>query len=130
MCHGWQPCITHLPYYPISLIDAGANPNVVDDRGVTPLCWAANGGRIEAARVLIANGVDTDPPLPGLLWHLGYAAARNRAKFVESFLQQIDVESRVIAGGENHTTLLNVVAACGLGTLAELIVLQGCNVDT
>lgn len=88
----------------------------MDDRRVTSLCWAANGGRIEAVCILIANGVDTDPPLPGhgLLWPQGYAAARNRAEFVESFLQQIDVEGWVIAGGENRAMLLNVVAACWL----------------
>jgi len=40
------------------ILDFGADINAVGYASMTPLCWAANGGREETARFLIENGAD------------------------------------------------------------------------
>ncbi len=41
-----------------ALLDAGAKLEQVDDDGITPLGWAAIGGRLEVTRALIARGAN------------------------------------------------------------------------
>jgi uncharacterized protein len=52
------------------IVAAGADLNVVDDFGMTPLLWAIMRGDIDAVRILLENGADpnlrpnpTDSPL-------------------------------------------------------------------
>jgi ankyrin repeat protein len=40
------------------LLDAGANPNLANRDGLTPLMYAAGQGRLELVRLLLAHGAD------------------------------------------------------------------------
>jgi hypothetical protein len=40
------------------LIEAGANVNETDDRGATPVMWAANRGHVDALRLLLERGAN------------------------------------------------------------------------
>jgi len=40
------------------LLRSGADPNKLDRKGITPLCWAAMAGHEQAARVLLEQGAD------------------------------------------------------------------------
>lgn len=42
------------------LLEHGANPNLADDAGLTPLMVAAQAGRLESARHLLAAGAERD----------------------------------------------------------------------
>ena len=44
----------------MALLDAGAEVNVADGRGVTPLMRAAGSGRVEVVKVLLERNADTD----------------------------------------------------------------------
>jgi ankyrin repeat protein len=43
------------------LLEAGANPNVVNSSGATPLFHAVQGGRLDIVKVLLAAGADPSP---------------------------------------------------------------------
>jgi ankyrin repeat protein len=43
-----------------ALLEAGADPNVVDDLGMTPLLWAVYGGYAEIVDSLCSAGADVD----------------------------------------------------------------------
>jgi hypothetical protein len=43
-----------------ALLEAGADPNVVDDQGMTPLLWAVYGGYAEIVDSLCSAGADVD----------------------------------------------------------------------
>jgi ankyrin repeat protein len=43
------------------LLDQGVDPNKVTQGQITPLMWAAAGGHVEAAQMLVAAGADTAP---------------------------------------------------------------------
>ena len=40
------------------LIEGGADPDELDDNGLTPLYWAAHGDNVEAVYILITAGAD------------------------------------------------------------------------
>jgi ankyrin repeat protein len=42
-----------------ALLEGGANPNIADDFGLTPLLVAARDGQVETARLLLQHGADT-----------------------------------------------------------------------
>ena len=43
-----------------ALVAGGADVNLADNCGVTPLWWAANNGQLAAAEALVAAGADVD----------------------------------------------------------------------
>lgn len=43
-----------------TLLAAGADPNQLDDQGMTPLIWAVYGGHLEITELLCRGGADVD----------------------------------------------------------------------
>lgn len=43
-----------------ALLASGADPNGLDDRGMTPLIWAVYGGYLEIAELLCCGGADVN----------------------------------------------------------------------
>ena len=44
----------------VALLEKGANPNVGDEYGYTPLLLAASEGKVELARLLLTEGADVN----------------------------------------------------------------------
>ena len=86
----------------------GTDVNAKDDWNSTPLPYAARGGHIEIAELLIANGADVnarvshDKGIPGLT-PLFYAARGDSSEIAEL----------LIANDAEHVSPLTLTATCG-----------------
>ena len=65
--HGHPPLVA-------ALLEAGADPDLLNDRGQSPLAGAAFKGHVEVARVLLAGGADPESGSP---------SARETAQYFE-----------------------------------------------
>ncbi|KAH9893058.1 hypothetical protein F4778DRAFT_749463 [Xylariomycetidae sp. FL2044] len=73
------------------LLDAGHNPDVTDDRGITPLMYAAGMGETDIARMLITNGANLFIYQPDESWgFLEYAVARQNWDLIINLLGTIE----------------------------------------
>ena len=64
MMNGKEPllsrCILIAPAYAELLLEAGADPNIVDDQNATPLTWCAHFRNVELIKLLIRYGADVN----------------------------------------------------------------------
>jgi len=110
-----------------TLLDAGANPNVLLPGDGSPLIAAALRGHIESVRVLVERGADVDMMVRGDGSPLIAAATRGHVHVVEFLLDKgakVDLE---VPDDENA-----LIGASAGGHLAvvELLVKRGANVNT
>jgi ankyrin repeat protein len=71
------------------LLDAGANPNVQNKLGGTPLMWAASYGQDAAVRMLLARGADPRIKDVDGVTAAGWAAKNGRVS-LEMILRQAE----------------------------------------
>jgi len=64
------------------LLDAGANPNVRNKLGGTPLMWAASYGQNEAVQLLLSKGADPRIKDADGVTAAGWAAKNGRGSLV------------------------------------------------
>lgn len=69
-----------------ALLEAGANPNSMDQFGITPLCHAAAAGRAENMKLLLERGVSPDAPGPLGVPPIWMAAAHGQTRAVRLLL--------------------------------------------
>lgn len=113
------------------LLGVGADADVSNSWGATPLAWAAHSGDLESARLLLENGACPDPALlSGLtLWPLRYAAERKHPGVAKLILDHIDVESKLVADEKERAYLLVAAAACGWEDLVRRVLATGLHSD-
>lgn len=119
-----------------ALVADNSDINCVDSYGQTPLCWAARGGQLAAARLLLDQGADpklgiqsTDtlrasyagPPTP-----IGWAARVGNAEIVELLLTNNANPDPDIAGG--YSALWTAVQA-GNSEVVRLLLEHNANPD-
>jgi len=63
-----------------NLLSLGLDVRAIDNHGKTPLCWAAGGGHVKVAEVLISHGADVNDG------SLAFAVAANAPEMVELLL--------------------------------------------
>jgi ankyrin repeat protein len=105
----------------------GADPNITDNKGVTPLHVAAKEGFIDIAEVLLQyenadiNVVDLD-----LMTPLHYAARHNKLEMMKFLLRKgADIQSQ---DRDSHTPLLKSVVYGNL-PITDLLIKEGANPD-
>ncbi len=69
-----------------ALLDAGAEVNVADERGVTPLMRAGGSGRVAVAKVLLESGADADAQ--SAVGHTAADLARSKLDFFTQNIEQ------------------------------------------
>ncbi|GAB1315469.1 hypothetical protein MFIFM68171_05679 [Madurella fahalii] len=75
------------------LLDHGANPNILDERGGTPARWAIRNNYVEAVRILLEGGLDPNLDKESLR----LAIEKGRLRIMELFIQHgAVVERRVV----------------------------------
>lgn len=102
------------------LLAAGADPNMADDNGRTPLIVAAHWGQIELARALVAGGANPNAKDRQRYDIVTIAAVNNDVRFLKAALE-VGADARAITSPYNGTAL---IAAAHLGhhrVVAELI---------
>jgi ankyrin repeat protein len=121
------------------LTSAGADVNIANKRGLTPLCWAVTHGDLEATKFLVENGACPDPEMcdnsdqwpcaSATLWPLRWAAEGEKYDVVEYLLSKIDFKTKISTGTEDVTILLLVSALCGIESLLREILASGFDVN-
>lgn len=105
-----------------SLLIAGADPNVSDDCGFTPLHLAIRSGRLETVQLLIQHGADVDACDNGGWTLLHESAQAGQSEAARLLLSAgADVNARNIVG----ETPLHDAAANGQSEVAALLVAGG-----
>jgi ankyrin repeat protein len=109
------------------LIDKGANPNMEDEQEETPLSLAlANGGGLDAARLLLQHGADAhhlDMSGKTLL----HVASQNGNRSAVRLL--LDHGANPRAGVEDRETPLHLASAHGKLELVRMLLQCGANID-
>lgn len=90
------------------LLADGAEPNSRDERGITPLCWAAAVGQQDAVRLLIKKGADKDGRNEDGVTPLIAAAFFGRA---ESARELLDSGADASAQNQDGAKALDVLQA-------------------
>ena len=89
-------------------LDEGADPDRLDDKGISPLCWAAIMGQDDAIKMLLKNDADINRPNADGGRPLHAAAFLGRASTVRLLLERgADRDSR----NNNGQTALDSIAA-------------------
>ena len=92
-----------------ALIDLGADPNLADEGGTTPLVAAAMRDHVPSIKVLLENGADVDKPGPDGVHPLSLAIADSRYEVAKVLIEGgADVGA---ASGTDGLTPLMVVSA-------------------
>ncbi len=69
------------------LLDGGAEPNVADKEGYTPLHWAAAGGHVDVANTLLTHGANADAIDGQRASPLYWAVRNNHTDVAETLLR-------------------------------------------
>lgn len=70
-----------------ALIESGVNVTEQDDRGFTPLNWAARNGHLNVVSFLIENGCSLEVPSFGGLRPLHHSCNKNAEKIVKTLIK-------------------------------------------
>ncbi len=109
------------PEFVESLLKAGANPNVTDKKGLTPLVYAVRMGNKRIASLLIENKADIQTPCQGKS-PLAWAIARDHNEIAQSLiLAKANLETR---DSEGMTPLVSAIRK-GNQPIVDLLVSRG-----
>jgi erythromycin esterase len=109
------------------LIDQGADVNVKDEVGWTPLIWATCMGEIESLKLLIAQGADVTIPTNNqrtALHRAVYAGDNNIAQILITHGADLDAKDR------QGYTPLHMAVGEGQNEAVELLIAKGADVNT
>ncbi len=99
------------------LLDSGANPNLKDISGYTPLFWALSKDLYEICELLVESGADPDIAISSGTTPFVYAAAKCDLKYLELLLPFVkDINAR----GKNGVTAL-----MGASHIDPMLVIEG-----
>ncbi len=100
------------------VLDAGADPEATDERGRTPLHWAARLGMVDSARLLLARGADPDARDHRGRTPLHDACAAGEGGIIDLLIATgADIDAR---DGEQMTPMMLACANGRAGVLARL----------
>jgi ankyrin repeat protein len=103
-------------------IDKGANVNVKDDMGRTPLMFASLEGNAEIVRLLIEEGADVNA-MTGRVFFASSGSDSAEATFISAI-------SLMMARDLNNRTALMYAAEQGHAEIVRLLIEAGANVNT
>ncbi len=105
-------------------LDAGDDVNAIDMLGVSPLYWVAQGGHLEAAKLLVVRGADVNART-SLGQPLTAAVANEKIELIALLLANGADPNAEVAG----ETVLHVAAANGCLSCVKALVEAGANVN-
>jgi hypothetical protein len=108
------------------LLKRGANPNVQDKKGWTPLHWAAGRGYAEIVRLLLEYGADANARDKDARTPLHFASGFGRADVVLLLLEH---GADVNAKNKDGRTPLHIAASWGYADVARLLLGYGADVN-
>ncbi|MFW9850254.1 MAG: ankyrin repeat domain-containing protein [Candidatus Thorarchaeota archaeon] len=110
-------------------LSEGADPDVVDDRGMRPLIWAALRGHLDIVKVLIEKGADIDGTNTAEWTALMEAAMEGHLDVVKYLVDNgADVNARtfvsgtalMFSSGNGHIDVVKFLLASGADTTIEI----------
>jgi len=108
-----------------SVLDSSPNPNVTDDRGITPLMYAAEIGSLDAMRLLIDRGADVNLQnnfgSTALMWSVSDAA---KVRLLLEHGAQVNTVAR-----SGRTALIIAAFANPSAEVVKLLLAKGAKVD-
>jgi ankyrin repeat protein len=107
------------------LLALGANPNVTNERGETPLHWSANRGRVEMIELLLSSGADVNAVSSGRT-PLDVAAVEGDIRIAEILAE---AGAELNAKDEFGMTPLHWAAQGGHDEVAAFLVSKGADMD-
>ncbi|XP_070765650.1 CARD- and ANK-domain containing inflammasome adapter protein [Enoplosus armatus] len=108
------------------LIDSGANVNLLDKQGYTPLLLSAELGHTEVFRVLVAKQAKLDATLSDLSSALHLAVRSGSEPIVQTLLEK-GLDPNIT--GPKAQTPLHLAAQCNRPELVDLLLRAGAQVD-
>ncbi|KAL7397389.1 hypothetical protein ABVT39_021211 [Epinephelus coioides] len=109
-----------------TLIDSGANVNMLDKQGYTPLLLSAELGHTEVLRVLVAKQAKLDATLSDLSSALHLAVHSGSAPIVQTLLET-GLEPNI--AGPKAQTPLHLAAQCNRPELVDVLLRAGAQVN-
>jgi ankyrin repeat protein len=92
----------------IALLDGGANPNIADHLGLTPLHFAAEAGQVDLVKKLVSKGANVNA--------LTNKASGPKSKFSQYFVNlrlSGEVPPLLLAAKNNHVDVMRVLIEAG-----------------
>lgn len=114
------------------LLAAGADPNVEDERGVTPLMEAARAGDVASLRILIGAGVEINQTRNNGRTALIAAVRSREQEAVQLLLDHgADVNIQALEGVSSNSedTALTMAAARGVPGIVRALIEQGADIE-
>ncbi|OSX70077.1 hypothetical protein BU14_0929s0002 [Porphyra umbilicalis] len=112
-------------HFVAALLGAGVDPNQTDERGVTPLMFAARGGHVANVRALLAAGADASAANTTGLTALFFAAFKDSADAVTALAAAPGVDVNV----KCHSGRTAIFEAVGAGAVAAITALLSAGAD-
>ena len=110
----------------VDLLDGGVPIDTKDEKGMSLLHWAAQGGNVTTMRLLIRRGCDVDSADAGGVTPLHLAAAMGQTKTVRELIRK-GASKSVVAG--KFSTPLHLAAFNSHAETATAMLEEGCPID-
>jgi ankyrin repeat protein len=111
------------------LLSVGADVNVKDDNGWTPLHWASNQGHVQVFKELVDHGADIDAEDPDGWTPLHWACFKSNVALVNELLSRgANTEAKANARGQKHNTPLHWASMYDHLTIVKALVNGGANI--
>lgn len=121
---GWTPLLyaaaQGYPRIVRMLLDAGANPEICNLRGITPLIFGARYGNLDVCKILLEFGADVDAPDQGIegITALMWASFNGNFGLVRMLLK---AKANPLIKSRKGQTALEMAQANGHGGIAKLL---------
>jgi ankyrin repeat protein len=109
-----------------SLLQRGADVNVLDKLGVSPLHQASQGGRLDIVQLLLDHGADINLQNSQGIPPLGLASRAGNIELLRLLLQR---GANVNSQNKSGRSVLYSAARCGHLNVVQLLIESGANVD-
>ena len=109
------------------LISQGAEINMLNYEGISPLCIASHNGNIESVKILLDNGADVETKDSFKRTPLHLSAQRGYWSIVKLLIEIGNADIHAMA--KNDETILHCVAAKNNIPMMEYLLRKGANID-